>query len=85
MAIENRKPEDRGNNIASELDLSNHVFNEKATTRVSNSCKNSPNISLASSTIAMHIDWRTEYAVGSDHLTIILSITWDLITHTTPQ
>ena len=38
----------------------------------------------------MHIGWRTEYALGSDHLTIILSIThthttWDLVTHTTPQ
>ena len=33
----------------------------------------------------MNIDWRTEYALGSNHLPIVLSITCDLITHTTPQ
>ena len=66
--------------------LYNHVvLTEKASTRVTNSCKCSTDISLASSSLAMNNDWRTEYALGSDHLPIVLSITCDLITHTTPQ
>ena len=74
----------RGNTIASEIDLSNHVvLNEKASTRLTGSCKSSPDISLASANIAMKIDWRTEYALGSDHLPIAPSITCDH--HTTPQ
>ena len=77
-------PEDTGgNNIASEIDLSNHVvLNEKASTRVTDSCESSPDIRRASSRLAMNIGWRTEYALGSDHLSIVLSITCDLITHT---
>ena len=72
-----------GNNIASEIDLSNHVvLNQKASTRVTDSCESSPDISRASSRLAMNIGWRTEYALGSDHLSIVLSITCDLITHT---
>ena len=59
--------EDRGNNGASKINLYNHVLlNENARTRVTDSCKSSPDISLASSSIAMSFDWRTEYALGSD-------------------
>ena len=63
-------PEDtRGNKIASEIALCNHVvLNDKASTRVTDSCISSPDISSASSSLAMKIDWRTQYALGSDHL-----------------
>ena len=61
------------------------VLNEKASTRVTDSCRCYPEINLANPSIAMNIDWRTEYALGSDHLPIVLSITYDLITYTTPQ
>ena len=79
-------PKDIGNKIASEIDLSYHVvLNKKASKRATDSCKSSPDISLASSSIAMNIDCRMEYALGSDHLPIVLSVTCDLIIHTTPQ
>ena len=55
-------PEDtRGNKIATEIDLSYHVvLTEKPSTRVTDSCKRFPKLSLASSSKAMSIDWRTE-------------------------
>ena len=68
----------RGNNIPAEIDNSNHVvLNEKAHTRITEQCKSSPDISLASSSVAMNLDWRTELALGSDHLPIILSVNCD--------
>ena len=77
-------PEDtRSNNIASAIDLSNHVvLNEKASTRVTDSCKSSADISVASSSLAMNIDCRTEYALGSGRLQIVQSINCELVTHT---
>ena len=73
------------NNIASEIDLSNFVvLNEKASTRLMDSWKSFLDISGASSSIAVDIDWCMEYALGSDHLSIVLSIACDLIT-TRPQ
>ena len=79
-------PEDtRDNSIASELDLRNHVvLNEKANTGETDSYKSFPDISLASSTIAMIIDWRSEYPLGSDYLQIVLSIV-HVITHSTQR
>ena len=61
------------------------LLNEKAIPRVTNSCKSYPDISLASSSTAINIDWHTEYAVGSESLPTILSIICDLITHTKPH
>ena len=60
--LHSRLPEhSRGNDIASEISVSNHVvLSEKASTRVTESCKSSPDISLTSSIIAMNIDWRTD-------------------------
>ena len=57
--------ETKGNNIASEIHISNHaVLNETARTKAKNSCKNYPDISLASSSIAMNLDWRPVYKLG---------------------
>ena len=77
----------RGNNIASEIHHSNHVIlYEEASTRVTDTCKGTPDISITSSSIAMNIDWHTEYAIGSEHLAKVLSIICKLIiTHKTPQ
>ena len=61
--------------IANEVDDSQHVvLNENEHTRITDQCKSSPDISLASSELAMSIDWHTECALGSDHRPIILSI-----------
>ena len=58
-----------------EIDRSNHVvLNEKAGTRVTDSFKSSPDINHASSSIAMNIDWRMEYALSSDHIRIVIFI-----------
>ena len=65
----------RGNIIANEIDDSNQVvLNEKLDTRITKTCESSPDISLASPSIAMNIDWHTEQALGSDHLPIILTL-----------
>ena len=68
-----------------ETKLFNHVLNKKACTRLTDYCKRSPDISLASSSIAINIDRRTEYALGSHHLPFVQSITCELIAHTTPR
>ena len=65
----------RGNIIANKIDDSNQVvLNEKLDTRITKNCESSPDISLASPSIAMNIDWHTEQALGSDHLPIILTL-----------
>ena len=69
-------PEDpRGQKLAEEIDESKlMVLNEDCPTRVVKETKCSPDISLASNSLAMNIEWTTESALGSDHIPIGLTL-----------
>ena len=65
----------RGNLLISQIEQSNHVIlNEHQPTRVASSGTSSPDVTLASPSLATSANWRTEIALGSDHVPILVSL-----------
>ena len=65
----------RGITLVDEIDDSkNVVINEKEPTRVTKDCQSSPDITIASPSLAMNITWQTERALGSHHLPITVTL-----------
>lgn len=65
----------RGTDISEQIaDSELGILNEDCPTRVTTSCNSSPDISLTSPSLLISCTWKTETALNSDHLPIIISI-----------
>lgn len=65
----------RASNIADQIDQSLYgVLNEAYPTRITTSCRSSPDVTLASASLLTCTELTTKFALGSDHIPIIVSM-----------
>lgn len=66
---------DRGDDLADQIDATNYgVINEDTYTRLTASVQSSPDITIVSHTLIASTEWKTDIALSSDHLPIVISL-----------
>ena len=64
-----------GTNLAEQIYESNYgVQNENFPTRITPTVSSSPDITIASPSLLLCIEWATQFALSSDHIPILISI-----------
>ena len=83
----NTNEDERGEQLADEIDAADYtILSENEATRLpTNGRSTSPDISLASSDIALLSDWSVSTSLASDHLHILININSELSTIDRPR